>query len=140
MRQSGSFDLDERLAKLSKQGGLHKVLNTTIPGSRFRPILNKIQKRTCKSNSRGKPYDVIVMSKLLVLQSLYNLSDEQVEFQARDRLSYMRFLDLGLEDRIPDATTLWLFRESLIEHGLNGSLLDQFNCHLDDQGYEARKD
>ena len=49
---------------------------------------------------------------MLVLQALHNLSDEQVEFQVRDRLSFTRFLRLGIEDGIPDATTLWLFRES----------------------------
>ena len=43
-----------------------------------------------------------------MLQSLYNLSDEQVEYQVRDRLSFTRFLRLGIENRIPDGTTLWL--------------------------------
>ena len=52
--------------------------------------------------------------KILVLQSLYNLSDEQTEFLIRDRLSFMRFLDLGFEDAVPDATTIWLFREALV--------------------------
>ena len=54
----------------------------------------------------------------MVLQSLYNLSDEQTELLIRDRLSFMRFLDLGLEDAVPDATTIWLFREVLVEAGL----------------------
>lgn len=51
------------------------------------------------------------MFKVLVLQTLYNLADEQVEYQIRDRLSFMRFLGLGLEDTAPDATAVWLFRE-----------------------------
>jgi Transposase domain (DUF772) len=62
----------------------------------------------------------MVMFRMLVLQSLYNLSDEQVEYQVRDRLSFTRFLGLGIEDGIPDGTTLWLFR---------------FGQHLEAKGY-----
>ena len=118
MQQPGFFDLDDRYEKLSKQGDPLEALDATISWSTFRPVLKKLQKRERKSNAGRKPYDVIMMFKLLVLQSLYNLSDEQVEFQVRDRLSFMRFLGLSLEDRVPDATTLWLFRESLVEHDL----------------------
>ena len=50
------------------------------------------------------------MFKAIVLCALYNLSDDQVEYQLRDRLSFMRFLGLGLEDRVPDAKTVWLYR------------------------------
>ena len=66
-----------------------------------------------RSTAGRKPIDVMVMFRMLVLQSLYNLSDEQVEYQVRDRLSFTRFLGLGIEDGIPDGTTLWLFRETL---------------------------
>ncbi len=106
MQQPGFFDLDERPAHLSKQGDPLEALNATILWSTFRPVLKKLQRRERKSNAGRKPYDVILMFKLLVLQSLYNLSDEQVEYQVRDRLSFMRFLGVSLEDRIPDATTL----------------------------------
>lgn len=139
MHQPGFFDLDERYTKLSKQGNPLEALDAAIPWSAFRPILKKSQKRVRKSNAGRKPYDVIVMFKLLVLQSLYNLSDDQVEFQVRDRLSFMRFLGLSLKDRIPDATTLWLFREGLIERDLIEPLFKQFNHYLDSQGYVARK-
>ena len=64
-----------------------------------------------KSNAGRKPYDAILKFKILVLQSLHNLSEEQTEYLIRDRISFMRFLDLELEDAVPDATTLWLFRE-----------------------------
>ena len=74
----------------------------------------------------------------MVLQSLYNLSDEQTEFMIRDRLSFMRFLDLRLEDTVPDATTLWLFREALVEAKLIDTLFDRFGQHLAVKGYIAR--
>lgn len=79
------------------------------------------------------------MFKALILQSLYNLSDEQTEFQIRDRLSFMRFLDLSLEDDVPDAKTLWLFREQLTEAGVIEKAFDQFEAYLWEQGFSARK-
>jgi hypothetical protein len=52
-----------------------------------------------KSSAGRKPIDVMVMFRMLVSQSLYKLSDEQVEYQVRDRLSFARFLGLGIEDK-----------------------------------------
>ena len=75
---------------------------------------------------------------MLVLQALNNLSDEQVEYQVRDRLSFSRFLGLAIEDSIPDATTLWLFREKLARAGLIEQLFDRFDQHLAAKGYMAR--
>jgi IS5 family transposase len=75
---------------------------------------------------------------MLVLQALNNLSDEQVEYQVRDRLSFSRFLGLGIEDSIPDATTLWLFREKLAKAGLIEKLFERFDQHLAAKGYIAR--
>jgi transposase, IS5 family len=57
--------------------------------------------------------DTTLIFKALVLQALYNLSDDQAEYQLRDRFSFMRFLGLELEDAVPDAKTLWLYREAL---------------------------
>jgi transposase, IS5 family len=78
------------------------------------------------------------MFRMLVLQSLYNLSDEQVEYQVRDRLSFTRFLRLGIEDRIPDGATLWLFRERRAQAGMIEKLFDRFGQHLEAKGAVAR--
>src|SRR5207247_6328664 len=91
-----------------------------------------------KSSGGRKPVDAIVMFRMLVLQALNNLSDEQAEYQVRDRLSFTRFLRLGIEDSIPDATTLWLFREKLAKAGLIERLFDRFDQHLAAKGYMAR--
>ena len=91
-----------------------------------------------KSSAGRKPFDAIVLFRMLVLQALNNLSDEQVEYQVGDRLSFTRFLRLGIEDRIPDGTTLWLFREKLAKAGLIEKLFDRFDQHLGAQGYIAR--
>ena len=76
--------------------------------------------------------------KALVLQALYNLSDDQAEYQLRDRLSFMRFLGLGLEYAVPDAKTLWLYREALAKAGAVEELFDLFDGFLKDKGYLAR--
>ena len=78
------------------------------------------------------------MFKTLVLGALYNLSDDQVEYQVRDRLSFMRFLGLGLGDRVPDAKTVWLYREALAQAGKVDDLFKLFDHHLARQGYIAR--
>jgi len=78
------------------------------------------------------------MFKVLVVQALYNLSDDQMEYQIRDRLSFMRFLGLDLHQRIPDAKTIWLFRETLAQAGVVETLFKQFDTYLASQGLQAR--
>ena len=84
-----------------------------------------------------QPWDALVMFKAIVLCALYNLSDDQVEYQLRDRLSFMRFLGLGLEDRVPDAKTVWLYREHLAQAGVIEALFDAFDGSLKKRGYLA---
>jgi IS5 family transposase len=80
-----------------------------------------------------------LMFKILILQSLYNLSDEAMEYQVRDRLSFMRFLNLAIEDSVPDARTIWLFREQLKELKLVKKLFTDFDRYLAESGFEAKK-
>jgi transposase, IS5 family len=77
------------------------------------------------------------MFKVLVLQALYGLSDDQAEFQIQDRLSFMRFLGLDLAERVPDAKTIWLFREQLARAGAMEDLFSRFDGSLCDAGYLA---
>lgn len=76
--------------------------------------------------------------KVLVLQQLHNLSDDRIEYQIRDRFSFMRFLGLELEDRVPDAKTVWLFRDRLKDLSLTEVLFARFHEQLAGQGYVAR--
>ena len=85
------------------------------------------------------PYDTDLMFKILILQSLYNLSDEAMEYQVRDRLSFMRFLNLAIEDSVPDARTIWFFREQLKEFKLVEKLFADFDSYLAESGFEAKK-
>lgn len=77
------------------------------------------------------------MFKAIVLCALYNLSDDQVEYQMRDRLSFVRFLGLRLEDKVPDAKTVWLYREQLSQAGVIEALFNDFDGYLHTQGYRA---
>jgi IS5 family transposase len=141
MAQLGFFDADRRLAALSAKGDPLEAISALVPWESFRADIEAVvltPEDARKSNAGRKPTDAIVMLRMLVLQSLYNLSDEQVEFQVRDRLSFTRFLGLGLEDGVPDATTLWLFRERLAKVGLIDRLFERFGHHLEAKGYIAR--
>ena len=136
--QPGFFDIVERTAKLSQMGDPLVGLNSQIQWEAFRADLNRVHEKARKSNAGAKPMDVVLMFKLLVLQQLHNLSDDRIEYQIRDRLSFMRFLGLELEDRVPDAKTVWLFRERLKEMKLVEVLFSRFHEQLAAQGYVAR--
>jgi hypothetical protein len=141
MGQLGFFDADRRLAALSEKGDPLEAIDRLVPWESFRADIEAVvltPDEMRKSSAGRKPVDAIVMFRMLVLQALNNLSDEQVEYQVRDRLSFTRFLRLGIEDRVPDGTTLWLFREKLGKAGLIEKLFDRFDQHLGAKGYIAR--
>ena len=141
MGQLGFFDADKRLAAISAKGDPLEMIDRVVPFESFRAEIEAVvltPEADKKSSAGRKPIDVIVMFRMLVLQSLYNLSDEQVEYQVSDRMSFTRFLRLGIEDLVPDGTTLWLFRETLGKAGLIERLFKRFSRHLEAKGYIAR--
>lgn len=109
-----------------------------VPWEEFCPVLENIRQKPKKSNAGRKPLDGILMFKLLILQKLHNISDEELEYQVNDRLSFMQFLGLSLADSVPDATTVWLFRQQLTEAGLVEALFEQFEAYLQSHGYQAK--
>jgi IS5 family transposase len=138
MPQPGFFDIDRRLESISRMGDPLERLAAEIPWELFRGLLEKVHEKDRKSAAGRKPLDVVLMFKVLVLQSLYNLADEAIEYQIRDRLSFMRFLGLEMYDSVPDGTTVWRFRERLKELALIKPLFDRFGDHLAQAGLEAR--
>ncbi len=138
--QPGLFDYEERLRQLRQEGDPLVKLNETIDWEIFRSLLDLVHDVKERKSNAGRPsFDVVLMFKIQVLQSLYNLSDDAVEYQIRDRLSFMRFLGLGLNDRVPDAKTVWLFREQLGKLEIYDDLFNLFSRHLSEQGFAARK-
>ncbi len=135
--QAGFWDVDERYGRLSDAGDPLEKLNAIVPWEVFRKPLSKALKRSDGAKGGRPPYDAVLMFKVLVLQALYNLSDEQAEFQIQDRLSFMRFLGLGIAEKVPDAKTIWLFREHLAEAGAIQNLFARFDKHLAEAGYLA---
>jgi IS5 family transposase len=141
MSQMGFFDADKRLSILSLKGDPLEAISKLMPWEMFRADIESVvlpAEESRKSKAGRKPIDALVLLRMLVLQSLYNLSDDQIEYQVRDRLSFTRFVGLGIEDGIPDGTTLWLFREKLAKAGLIDKLFERFGRHLEAKGYIAR--
>jgi len=140
MGQMGFFDVSKRYAGLDAKSDPLVKLKAIVPWEFFRPQLEAVWRRppeARKSKSGRKPWDSVVMFKALVLCELYNLSDEQFEYQVRDRLSFMRFLGLGLEDPVPDATTVWQYREQLVQAEVVDELFSAFDGYLKAQGWLA---
>src|ERR1700731_473363 len=145
MGQLGFFDLNRRYESLDEKNDPLLAIAAMVPFESFRSKLKaalikgelRTSDATPKSLAGRKPWDEVMIFKALVLQALYNLSDDQAEYQLRDRLSFMRFLGLGLEDAVPDAKTLWLYREALAKAGAVEELFDLFDGFLKDKGYLA---
>jgi transposase len=113
MKQKGFFDESDRLEELSKIGDPLEKLNMFIRWEDFRMIITRTLKKEAQGPGGRPPFDYIMMFKILILQKLYNLSDDKTEYQIKDRLSFQRFLGLALCDTVPDAKTIWHFREEL---------------------------
>lgn len=137
--QPGFFDLDSRHRQLEKLGDPLPKLAELVDWEGFRPLLDRIREKERKSTAGRKPYDGVLMLKILFLQSFYGLGDDQTEYQIRDRYSFCRFLDLTPEGKVPDAKTIWLFREALKEADLIDGLFAELDGQIWAAGYRSRK-
>jgi IS5 family transposase len=115
-KSRGLFDEHFRLEKISKIKDPLEQLNQFIRWEDFRPIIDKAFPVTDPSVGGRPSFDRVMMFKVLVLQRMYNLSDDSTELQILDRLSFCRFLGIGLHDDVPDSKTIWHFREQLKKH------------------------
>ena len=101
--QFGFFDRAQQLEKIYQLNNFLPTLNTLIDWEIFRSTLNKVREKEHAGPGGRPPFDVVLMFKILVLKSMYNLSDDQTELQIRDRISFQDFLGLNRGDRIADA-------------------------------------
>jgi transposase, IS5 family len=136
-RQPGLFDGEDRLKALSAAGDPLERLARVVDFALFRGDLETALARSDRTKGGRPPYDAVLMFKVLVLQSLYTLSDDQTEYQLKDRWSFMRFVGLALHDPVPDAKTIWLFREQLVRAGVVERLFARFDALLRAKGWLA---
>lgn len=143
MEQRGLFTEEFLLRRLSELGDNLEKLNF-IDWELFRPKIEQAlqakkaglekQNKKEEKHAGGRPaFDCVMMFKILVLQRYYNLSDEQAEFQITDRMTFRRFIGLALDDKIPDAKTIWKFRDDLSQekHDTAKELFDLFEGKLE---------
>lgn len=134
-RPRGLFDEQIRLEKLSKQKDPLEKLSSYIDFEYFRKPLKQFFDKHSDRNKGGRPpYDYVLMFKILILQRYYNLSDDNIEYAVLDRLSFMRFLGLGINNPVPDAKTIWLFRDKLTAGGMIERLFTTLDTQLDKDG------
>ena len=103
----------------------------------FRPELERAVPHADGSKGGRPAFDRVLMFKVLLLQAMHGLSDERAEYLIKDRLSFMRFLGLGLAEPVPDANTIWSFREALKRAGAVERLFARFDATLRASGYLA---
>lgn len=134
---SGQMSFSEAfMAQHLKAGGALVKLDELVKWYRFEKLLGKLRPDT----TVGRPaYGELMMFKALLLQQLYRLSDPELEEALGDRLSFRRFLGLGLEDKIPDHSTLCRFRNLLVEQKLLEKLFTELDRQLDSAGLILRQ-
>ncbi len=135
----GLFDEQCLLRKLDQKVDPLARLNGIVDWQVFPPIIEKALGREDASSAGRKPYSPLFMFKVLILQSLYNLSDEGVERELLRDLPARRFVGLSGAQFGPDATTIWRFKEALTRAGVIETLHETFNRQLDDLGFRASK-
>jgi IS5 family transposase len=129
--------VDDRLRRLSGLGDHLESFAAAVDFEMFRADLDAALNYSSGTQGGRPPFDAVMMFKILVIAAMDNLSDERAEFLINDRMSFMRFLGLSLADRVPDARTIWLFREKLTKAGAMDALFARFDSALRASGFIA---
>jgi len=115
-------------------------IRKTIDFETFRPVLEaNLLNQNKKSNAGCRPFDVVMMFKIIVLKRIFHLNDRQAEYQIHDRLSFKMFLDLSSGDRIPNANTIRAFQIKLKQNNLGERLVEHFYEVLDKSGFFVKE-
>ena len=139
MKQIGFFDEDNRLRRLSEMGDPLEKMSKAVNWEKFRPILNKVFLKKTAAPGGRPAWDYVLMFKILLLQAWYAIADDKAEYMINDRLSFQRFLGLSLGDKVPDAKTIWLFRDTLSKSGADKELFELFTRQMEWQGVITRE-
>ena len=135
--QPGFFDVEDRLRELSAKGDDLERIAGLVDFEQFRPDLQRAVRRGNGSKGGRPAFDHVLMFKILLLQAMHGLSDERTESLIKDRLSFMRFLGLGLANAVPDANTIWTYREALKRADAVQALFARFDAALKGAGWLA---
>lgn len=131
----GLFDEQYTHQKLSAIGNPLEKISFVIEFKIFRSNLEEgILNKDKRNNAGAKPFDVVMMFKILILQRYYGLGDTQIEYQILDRLIFKKFLGMESGDKVPDEKTVWAFREVLTSKGLVENLFNKFRDYLEGKG------
>lgn len=139
MIQRSWFAEENRLERLSKMGDPLEKVSAVIDWEMFRPLLDAQMSRVPKGPGGRPAYDRVMMFKIVMLQQWYHIADDKTEYMINDRLSFQRFLGLGLEDKVPDAKTIWAFKEEMGKHGLDARLFNMFTQAMEESGVITHK-
>lgn len=138
MMRPSLFAAEERETKLTKLGDALQVLDRHVDFAALAAEVDRAAPRPDRARGGRPPFPTEVMVRILLFQQLFNLPDEQMEFQLLDRLSFQRFACLADTSQIPDRTTIWTFKERLVKAGASASVFDAVNGQLALHGYIAR--
>lgn len=138
MIKTSLFADQEREAKLNKLGDALRVMEQHVDFTALAAEIDRAAPRPSRERGGRPPFPTELMVRVLLIQQLYNLSDEQMEFQLLDRLSFQRFVGLRASSQIPDRTTIWTFKERLIQANAIESIFEATDKQLSKHGYIAR--
>jgi len=113
-------------------------INSIVDREKILELISIVD-RTDKLKGGCPHKDLLVKIKMLFLQTLYNLSDPELEDQVNDRLSFQRFVGLDMSETVPDYSTIWRFRDRLSEEGVGDKLFEQINSFLYEKGLFVKK-
>lgn len=133
------FADQEREAKLDSLGDPMAVLNTYVDFGVMAEEIDRWVPRPSRARGGRPPYPTELMTRLLVFQKLFNVSDEQMEFQLLDRMSFQHFAGLKNSARVPDRITIWNFRERLVQAKVEHLIFDEVRPQLQLNGFKARE-
>ena len=138
-RSTGLFGIADFIVANRNRTTFLDGVAAMITWSRIEKLLRHGLGRTREVTSGAKAYPAIQMFKILLLQQWYGLSDQDTESGLFDRISFIRFAGLSLEESVPDHTTICRFRNLLMEKRLLQSLLDEINRQMEKQGKLVKK-
>lgn len=131
------FAADVHRRKIDSLGDPLVEIESCIGFAALAAEVDRVAPRPVSPQGGRPPFPTETMVRILVLKRLYNLSDEQMEYQLLDRMSYQRFCGLTQAANIPDRTTVWTFENRIGETGAK-ALFDGMNAQLLAKGFIAR--